>query len=184
MPIAVVGCRPFRRGVDRSATNCPSQRSAVPKVLLDSQSRGSVHVAWDLVVPFSIISRKVSTRPIGMVGRGCPTASSSSKIRRWVGVSCPSPSNVVVLTPNTVSATLELTRRGLNQSPGTRAHIAFALTVSPGSTRSPNVATGIVKWFNDDKGFGFITPSDGPDVFVHYSEIQGEGRRTLEEGKS
>ena len=41
---------------------------------------------------------------------------------------------------------------------------------------------GTVKWFNDTKGFGFIESSDGVDVFVHQSEIQGEGYRSLSEG--
>jgi CspA family cold shock protein len=46
------------------------------------------------------------------------------------------------------------------------------------------VAQGTVKWFNSEKGFGFIAPSDGgADVFVHYSEIQGNGFRTLEENQ-
>jgi CspA family cold shock protein len=45
------------------------------------------------------------------------------------------------------------------------------------------VATGTVKWFNPDKGFGFITQDDGPDVFVHFSAIAGEGYRNLEENQ-
>jgi len=43
--------------------------------------------------------------------------------------------------------------------------------------------TGKVKWFNDNKGFGFIEQESGQDIFVHYSEIQGEGYRTLSEGE-
>ena len=42
--------------------------------------------------------------------------------------------------------------------------------------------TGTVKWFNGDKGYGFITQENGPDLFVHYSEIQASGFRTLNEG--
>lgn len=42
---------------------------------------------------------------------------------------------------------------------------------------------GTVKWFNADKGFGFISRTDGPDVFVHYSEIDGNGFRNLEENQ-
>lgn len=42
---------------------------------------------------------------------------------------------------------------------------------------------GTVKWFNADKGFGFISIEDGNDVFVHFSSIQGNGFRTLEEGQ-
>lgn len=42
---------------------------------------------------------------------------------------------------------------------------------------------GIVKWFNADKGFGFISRENGDDVFVHFSAIQGNGYRSLEEGQ-
>ncbi len=46
------------------------------------------------------------------------------------------------------------------------------------------MATGTVKWFNPEKGFGFITPEDGSaDVFVHFSAITGEGYRNLEENQ-
>lgn len=47
------------------------------------------------------------------------------------------------------------------------------------------MTTGTVKWFNESKGFGFISPTDGgKDVFVHFSAIQGDGFRTLSEGQS
>lgn len=46
------------------------------------------------------------------------------------------------------------------------------------------MTNGIVKWFNDQKGFGFIKKEDGSDIFVHYSGINGKGYKTLAEGDS
>ncbi|PYC25909.1 cold-shock protein [Pseudomonas alcaligenes] len=43
--------------------------------------------------------------------------------------------------------------------------------------------TGTVKWFNDEKGFGFITPESGADLFVHYRSIQSSGFKSLKEGQ-
>ena len=46
-----------------------------------------------------------------------------------------------------------------------------------------STTTGTVKWFNESKGFGFIEREDGPDVFVHFSAITGDGFRTLADGQ-
>jgi CspA family cold shock protein len=44
------------------------------------------------------------------------------------------------------------------------------------------MSKGVIKWFNEKKGFGFITGEDGSEVFVHYTGIKGEGFKTLNEG--
>ncbi|MDQ1722850.1 MAG: cold shock protein [Pseudonocardiales bacterium] len=52
-----------------------------------------------------------------------------------------------------------------------------------GSSKECSVAQGTVKWFNNEKGYGFIAVDGGQDVFVHYSAIQSDGYRSLEEGQ-
>jgi cold shock protein len=56
-------------------------------------------------------------------------------------------------------------------------------TLRASDGRSPVLATGTVKWFNAEKGYGFISREGGADVFVHYSAIEGAGYRSLEEGQ-
>ena len=53
----------------------------------------------------------------------------------------------------------------------------------PGDEEGEQVTTGTVKWFSNEKGYGFIAQPDGDDVFVHFSAIQGEGYKSLQEGQ-
>ncbi len=56
--------------------------------------------------------------------------------------------------------------------------------VNRGKEERHVMAQGTVKWFNPDKGYGFISREDGDDLFVHYSEIQMDGFKTLDEGQA
>ena len=51
-------------------------------------------------------------------------------------------------------------------------------------TKKNELLVGTVKWFNDEKGYGFVEREDGDDVFVHYSGIEGKGHRTLVKGQT
>jgi CspA family cold shock protein len=59
---------------------------------------------------------------------------------------------------------------------------ALRSEISMSPFRRESEVQGTVKWFNNSKGYGFIGRDDGPDVFVHYSAIAGDGYRTLQEG--
>jgi len=58
----------------------------------------------------------------------------------------------------------------------------YSFSVIP-RQKEQKMAKGTVKWFNNAKGFGFIQQDDGPDVFVHFSSITGDGFKTLAEGQ-
>jgi CspA family cold shock protein len=58
------------------------------------------------------------------------------------------------------------------------------MTESRGTRRVRRLAEGTVKWFSPEKGYGFIEQPDGEDLFVHFSEIQTDGFRTLNEGQA
>ncbi len=65
-------------------------------------------------------------------------------------------------------------------------HNRFADSAKHGNKKEgalQDMAKGKVKWFNNQKGYGFITPENGPDVFVHFSALTGDGYKSLDEGQ-
>jgi cold shock protein len=66
---------------------------------------------------------------------------------------------------------------------GSTARVAFTLFLKKVQIIMSDKTTGKVKWFNEAKGFGFIEQESGPDVFAHFSAIQGSGFKTLTEGQ-
>lgn len=61
--------------------------------------------------------------------------------------------------------------------------VSFADVLMQDEEIMSDLVSGIVKWFNDDKGYGFIEREGGADVFVHFRAINGNGRKTLKEGQ-
>jgi EmrB/QacA subfamily drug resistance transporter len=72
---------------------------------------------------------------------------------------------------------------GRRAGPGAGSLLGDPVTVAGSSTESMEMATGTVKFFNAEKGFGFISRTSGDDVFVHFSSIQSDGYKTLDEGQ-
>jgi cold shock protein len=72
----------------------------------------------------------------------------------------------------------------LSLAVGVRVRVDVGRYLQDDGERDKNMTVGTVKWFNADKGYGFIAPESGEDVFVHFSAIQAAGYRSLEEGQA
>jgi cold shock protein len=102
----------------------------------------------------------------------------SSSRARWPVAEVPAAGQLAGRTVYTARAFRDRLATG---NRGERGPLAMAGAAS--ATKKVKMAQGTVKWFNGDKGYGFIAVEGGPDVFVHVSAITGGGRRSLEEGQ-
>jgi CspA family cold shock protein len=84
-----------------------------------------------------------------------------------------------VVRPQGTAPALQMPLRFFYTPPGMRCDTLE----KPSCQEDRSLAQGTVKWFNAEKGYGFITQNEGGDVFVHYSAIEGEGFRSLNEGE-
>src|SRR5215217_5353715 len=75
-------------------------------------------------------------------------------------------------------------RSSLSLAVGVRVRVGVGRYLRDGGGRDKYMTVGTVKWFNAEKGFGFIAPESGEDVFVHFSAIQSAGYRSLDEGQT
>jgi CspA family cold shock protein len=117
------------------------------------------------------------TGPLGRAGHAPhgPGVRSSRSLLGRAGLSPPDSRRAARFTPAARSVT------GWPKASGER--VPAAVTGRRIHNQEVKMAQGTVKWFNGDKGYGFIAAEGGPDVFVHFSAITGGGYRSLEEGQ-
>gem|GEM_PF-16114 len=89
----------------------------------------------------------------------------------------------ILINKVSIWATEGVVCQGRRLSAGFQAQAEPVFCFSKYEKSMSDLVEGTVKWFNDEKGFGFIEQEGGKDVFVHFSAINGSGRRTLHEGQ-
>ena len=90
----------------------------------------------------------------------------------------------ITVGPTEVHVCLATCRSSLSLAVGVSVRVGVGRYLRDDGERDKDMTVGTVKWFNADKGFGFIAPESGDDVFVHFSAIQSAGYRSLAEGQA